>query len=387
MSKAPPRSVIHVGERPEPLRAPALFLDGVEAQAREASLRLVEEGAGAVLEISARGAHPRRWPLAELRRLADDAREDELILLVPAEPLARLIVTEPEAVRVIAARAPALDRRLPVQGRGRIAAWALGAVAAVALMLWVLIPATADRLAAWLPPEGERALGETVLSQIRWALGDDRGPVRICESAEGRAALDALGARLAGGIALPHPLRLHVFDHELVNAFALPGGQVVVFRGLLDLAGDSDELAAVLAHELGHVARRDPTRIALRSAGSVGILGLIFGDFAGGGIALVLAQQLMEAGYSREVEAAADAFAHDALVRAGIAPSALARIFRRMQELTGAKSVPLLRHFASHPDFGERIAAATAADGRLAAAARPALDPTAWAALKGICGR
>lgn len=66
----------------------------------------------------------------------------------------------------------------------------------------------------------------------------------------------------------------------------MPGGLIILFRGLIDAAESSDEVAAVYAHELGHVVARDPTRIALRSAGSIGVLGLLLGDFAGGAVVL-----------------------------------------------------------------------------------------------------
>ena len=84
-----------------------------------------------------------------------------------------------------------------------------------------------------------------------------------------------------------------------------PGGRLVFFRGLLEEAENPDEVAAVLAHEIGHVVYRDPTRDALRSAGSLGVLGLLFGDFAGGTVALFIANQLINASYSQAAEARA----------------------------------------------------------------------------------
>ena len=98
------------------------------------------------------------------------------------------------------------------------------------------------------------------------------------------------------------PLTVIVLDDPMVNAFAAPGGQIVFFRGMIESAESPDELAAVMAHEVGHVVARDPTRLALRSVGSVGLLGLLLGDFAGGGLIVVLADQLLDSSYSREAE-------------------------------------------------------------------------------------
>jgi len=176
-----------------------------------------------------------------------------------------------------------------------------------------------------------------------------------------------------------------VLDHEMINAFALPGNYIVFFRGLIDKAETPEEIAAVFAHEIGHVVSRDPTRHALRSAGSLGVLGLLFGDFAGGAAALFLVERLIEANYSQGAEAAADVFAHEVLQDADIAPSALATMFERFLEIGGEPS-PLVSHFLSHPSLGDRIQAARDAtpDGF---EATPILTAQEWQALRDICDK
>ena len=265
-----------------------------------------------------------------------------------------------------------------------VAAWTAGAVAAVALMIGVLLPAAADRLAPLLPPGGEVALGDATLDRIREALSPvgPAAPVPVCDAPAGRAALDRMTARLTGGVALPHEVEVAVLDHSMINAFALPGGRVVLFRGLIEAAGDPDEVAAVLAHELGHVAARDPTRIALRSAGSVGVLGLLFGDFAGGALALFLLNASIEASYSQEAELAADAFARERLLAAGLPPEALASMFERLLE-EGGEVPPVLEHLMSHPSLRGRIDAAR--DGAPETAGPPSLDARGWEAMRAIC--
>ena len=173
-------------------------------------------------------------------------------------------------------------------------------------------------------------------------------------------------------------------DHDLVNAFALPGGRVVLFRGLIDAAETPDEIAGVFAHEIGHVVNRDPARGALRSAGSIGVLGLLFGDFAGGTVVLFLLNRLIDATYSQEAEALADTFAHATLSGTNIAPSALAGMFERLRE-EGDEPSGILAHFMAHPQLGDRIAAARNADTLLTAAIRPSLDDSQWRDLQTIC--
>ena len=358
----------------------AHHFDGRTAEARPATA-VVE---GRWLAIHPQGGPAIHWPLDDLRRLPDQAG-GALVLRHVREPLSRLVLDDPETRAQVEAGARRLRR--PVR-RARSAwpllAWGVGAVASVALMIGVLLPAAADRLAPLLPPGGEVALGDATLARIREALSPHGPgfPVPVCEAPDGLAALEAMTARLTDGLRLPHEPVVSVLDHEMVNAFALPGGRVVLFRGLIEVAEDPDEIAAVLAHELGHVAARDPTRMALRSAGSVGVLGLLFGDFAGGALVLFLLNTSIEASYSREAETAADAFAHARMEAAGLPPEALASMFERLKAL-GGEVPPVLEHFVGHPALRARIEAAR--DGPGAASGPPSLDAEGWAALEAIC--
>ncbi|MBN7783757.1 M48 family metallopeptidase [Ponticoccus gilvus] len=366
-------TVIHVGAPPEP-RFEALYLDG-ESAAPERVTLTVDRARGT---LTGRGID---WPLAEIREVRDQAGADLMVLRLAGDPVRRLILRD-FGLRPFL---PGRLRAAPVTRRGRLMGWAVAALASVALILGVLVPTMADQLAGYIPPEGERALGEVTLTQIREAM-DETGlaPVRFCTDPNGRAALRQIEERLTAGAALPVPLSVHVLDHEMINAFALPGGHIVFFRGLIEAAETPEELASVFAHEIGHVVSRDPTRHALRSAGSIGVLGLLFGDFAGGTVVLFLTERLIEARYSQDAEAAADSYAHAMLEAAGIAPAALGDMFEHLLREAG-DTQGVMAHFLSHPRLGDRIARARAAtpDGFQA---RPLLDDEGWAALKSVCG-
>jgi Zn-dependent protease with chaperone function len=356
------------------------FVDGRSARIQRAEVSL-EDG----LRIAAPEAPVRHWRLDDLRSPRDVPPAGGLVLTSVSEPLSRLYLPDDDMVRRMRDSAPHLHRPPPVRGLRRVGLWGMGAIASVALILFVLVPILADQLATILPAQGEQALGDATLEQVRAALDDGGiGGLSICSDREGLAALDGIRARVTGDLALPYELTVTVLDHELVNAFALPGGHIVFFRGLIDAARSPDEVAAVFAHELGHVVARDPVRIALRSAGSIGVLGLLFGDFAGGAAVLFLTERLIQAAYTREAEAAADLFAHATLIEAGIRPDALADLFATLAEDGG--DVPgLVEHFLSHPALGDRIAGARAAAEAADAAFTPALDPAGWAALRQIC--
>lgn len=379
-------TVINVGAKAQAFQDFADFLDGTNAVVRRAEITIVETANGPVLEISPPEMKPVRWPLDDLRTVPGQAAKDMMVLAVKGDPVARLIVTDEEAQRLFKARARNLKRRPPVKGKGKLFAWAVAAICSVALIIFVLVPVLADQLAEYLPAKGEKALGDKTFEQIRTALsGDTFEAIGICDNPDGVAALATMQARLEAQTDLPYPLEVHVLDHHLINAFALPGGRVVIFRGLIDAAESPDEVAAVFAHEIGHVVNRDPTRGALRSAGSIGVLGLVLGDFAGGAVVLFMAERLINATYSQDAEAKADAFAHETLISAGIAPSALGTMFERLRDEYG-ESEGIVAHFQAHPQLGDRINAANAANVGMTGENLPSLSKTDWAALQNICG-
>ena len=370
-------TVIRVGTEPAAFVGEAAFFDGDKAVPQNATLTL-DEGARELVIALAQSEH--RWPLDKIREVPDQAGRDVLMLRLDGDPVQRLFLPN----RTLAPRLPDRTRRAPVSRPGRIAAWAVAAVGAVAVIVLLLVPRLANQLADHIPPGGEHALGEVTLTQIRSAL-DQTGlqPVPFCTAPEGMAALDQLETRLTAGLDLPGPLSVHVLDHDMVNAFALPGGYIVLFRGLIDAAETPEEVAAVFAHEIGHVVSRDPTRHALRSAGSIGVLGLIFGDFAGGALVLFLAERLIDATYARDAEEAADRFAHETLLAAALPPSAIGSFFERLLKENGEPE-GIVAHFLSHPQMGDRIAAARDATPDNAVF-RPALTDPEWSALRKIC--
>lgn len=370
---------------PLPVDAMGDFLNGAEAALRRVGLTLLSDR----LRLSLPDGGDIDWPLEDLRALKDQADPAETVLHQVYDPTARLLLRDADFARRIAAVTPNLANRPPVENKSRIATWAAGAVASVALIVFVLVPIMANQLAAFLPPEGERALGDATFERIRMALSSDTTlPVGICSEPDGLAALAAMEARLNASEDLPYPVTVAVLDHDLVNAFALPGGRVIVFRGLIDEAENPDEIAAILAHEIGHIVNRDPTRDALRLAGSMGVLGLLFGDFAGGTVVLFMANQLINMTYSRAAETGADDYAHAKLSDAGLPPAALGTYFERLKDEHG-DAEGIAAHFSTHPQMAARIAAALAAQSEAEAAGRlsePSLDDGQWQALRAVCG-
>jgi Zn-dependent protease with chaperone function len=185
---------------------------------------------------------------------------------------------------------------------------------------------------------------------------------------------------LGGAASLPLP-EVSVIASPIPNAVALPGGKIFLFQGLLRTAQNPDEIAGVLAHEIGHVVHRDGMRKLIESGGTSFFIGLLFGDVAGSGAALFAARQLFEASYSRDAERNADAFAVVTMQRLGRSPAPLGELLMRV---TGDERSRALSILATHPLTGERLETLKQAAGP--AKGPPLLSPKEWDKLRAICG-
>ena len=374
------------------MQALGRFFDGESGQRLDVDLAV--DTAAETLRLT----HPdlplgsQYWPLDAIRALADHARTDQVVLSLRADAAldsglirtARLTIDDADMISVLTRLCPDLKRRDVARGTGRKVATRVGAAAAaLCLMIFVILPAMANTLAALIPIEREVAYGKTVVNQMERFLGGKEVGGLACTNPEGRAALDKMTARLTEAGDLRYDLNIGVFNHKMVNAFAAPGGQIIIMRGLSDRARTPDEVAAVLAHEIGHVEARDTTRNALRAAGSAGLLALVLGDFAGGSAVVVAAEYTLNASYTREAEAAADVFALDMMEAAGADAEALATFFDSLGKIE--RTLPdLPEYLSSHPETTDRADAARSfakTQGRTT----PILTDQEWAALQNIC--
>jgi beta-barrel assembly-enhancing protease len=222
-------------------------------------------------------------------------------------------------------------------------------VASVALIIFVLVPVMANQLAAILPPEGEKALGDATLDQIRTAL--DRTGLEglpVCDAPAGRAALDHHAGAHHGRrrpALRPHRHRPRPRDGQRLRA---PGRAHRLLPRPDRRGREPEEVAAVFAHELGHVVARDPARGALRTAGSIGVLGLLFGDFAGGAAVLFLAERLIEAATARRPRPPPTPSPTTASSRWTCRPARSGTFFVRLRARYG-DAEGIVAHFLSHP--------------------------------------
>jgi Zn-dependent protease with chaperone function len=350
----------------------AAFYDGTRAQRRPVAVHFASDA----LDIVEDGAVVARWRYDDVRR--QDGPSGRLRLRSITGPdLARLEIGDAAAEPEIVSRCPHLDeaRRFSARTVRRIVVWSAAAAVSLLLTAVYLVPIAADLLAPLVPWAVERRLGAAVDNQVRTLFGG-----QVCKDPEGRAALGRLSARLRGAARLPVEVEIEVLPTPIPNAVALPGGRIYVLEGLLQRAEKVDEIAGVLAHEMGHIEHRDGMRRLIQAGGSSFLLGLLFGDVIGGSTLILIVRTLVESSYSREAETAADRFAADVLLALGRSPRAMGEFLLR---ITGSQKDQFAPFLAHHPISEDRLAALSARD--VPATGPSLLEEKEWRALKSIC--
>ena len=203
----------------------------------------------------------------------------------------------------------------------------------------------------WLPESVETAVGKYATKAILKEM-----PAYSGERWQGY--LDRLGKRIASVSERPDfSYRFYIVRSSTVNAFAVPDGSVFVTTGLLELIGkDELALAGVLAHEIGHIARRHGAETLQDTLGYAAISFIIFGfDDSIGRAAGDFAGELMSMGYSRDMELEADLCAVRYLVRLGKPPGSALRFLQLINSTGRSQGGLLERYLSSHPPTTERI--------------------------------
>jgi predicted Zn-dependent protease len=212
-------------------------------------------------------------------------------------------------------------------------------------------------------------------NQIRAIFGG-----RTCTNPEGDAAFAKLveALRQAGHVDIP--LQTEVLASGVPNAFALPGGRIYLLNGLLQKAESADEIAGVIAHEMGHVRHRDQTRLMLQRGGTSFLVGLLFGDITGSSAVIFVTRSLFDASYTRDAEQNADAFAIETMHALGRSPAPMGELLFRITGAQGGHTIGILM---SHPLTEERRELMRREDGP--ATGPELLSPAEWHALKTVC--
>ena len=349
---------------------PDIYFDGATAKAWPVSCTI----AAPSLLIARAEAPVTAWFFSEMFLAGPPSADAPLTLGRGTE---RLVVRDAVLAGAIAAASPHLQKELAKFAPWRKRQWLLGvagaaaSLAVVALVLRIL-PALLTPL---VPYSWEVALGERIVRHVPGYLAQ-------CSQADADAALKKLADRLSAAMGWRQKIDIQIVSLSMNNAFALPGGRIVIFNGLIQAAQSGDELAAVLAHEMGHVVHRDAMQKMISRLG-LSVLGTLLTGGASGDVNAAVTgygSTMYQLSYSRDAERDADDFSVAALQRAGLRSDGLKKFFPRLDEGRSGE-VPLWAR--THPPTPERI-------DRLGSAGEsglPAFTEQEWKAIKAACSQ
>jgi predicted Zn-dependent protease len=361
----------------------AHYLDGRTPLRRPAQVTIGHAGLDITL-LDGGGSF--RWPLGEVRQTQGVYAGEQVRLERGGELGEVLLVDDVAFLSALRAGAPHAARAFhdPARRWFRPGLALLAALAAVAVTLGLYfwgIPALAGVAAARVPVAWEVALGETAMAQLA-------PPAKRCVDPARQRRLDEIVAVLLRPLSDPrYPFRVTVVDYSMVNAFATPGGFIVVFRGLLELTDDAEELAGVLAHEIQHVLHRHATRAILRQASTGILVAALVGDVSGVvALGVDSARMLGDLRHSREAEHEADRDGMRMLQTARVDPQGVLTFFQAMQKLEGTTPAAV-RYLSTHPTAGDRLQALAALAAQRSQPPSVKLLPDYdWSDVKKICG-
>lgn len=222
---------------------------------------------------------------------------------------------------------------------------ALAGLALLIVVCWVFTDAVLGMIVGLMPMEIERQVGKSAFKEIT-------DEYELMHNPAYTNRLFLVTERLKRGLEPGAPkFTFYVADDDMVNAFALPGGNVIVMRGLLDEA-TPEELAGVLSHEMSHVIGRHGMRQMAQVIGPILIAEYFFRRNAAVAALTAGGATFGSLEYSREHEHQADDNGWNILVRANIDPRALTKFFRKIQNMEGDAAEEVL---STHPSTASRI--------------------------------
>ena len=356
------------------------YLDGRTAQRQRVMIHTTRNG----LEITTERGATFFWPYEEIRQDQRFGPDGEIrlekgenipeVLFVPGSSfLGSLQWAAPETVKHF--HDPARRKlRTPFTVLA-----ALTVVGITALFYFWGIPGLAYLAAARVPVSWEEHLGKAIVDQLA-------PPEKQCSHPNQSRVIEEILARLTGPLsANPYHFRIIVLENAGLNAFAAPGGFMVIFGGLLEQTHSAEELAGVLAHEMQHIFLRHSTQAIFQQASTSLLVAAMVGDTSGAmAFALEGARTLGALRYSRQNEEEADAAAIAMMMASGVDPAGIINFFERIEK--GKKdSLRLPVYLSTHPDLKGRIKRLKSLAGKSPNQPSKLLPKYDWSNIQEIC--
>lgn len=356
----------------------ATYFDGITAKSQDVAA--VSDGTN--LRFSGPQTPTMVWSISGLHAIDPPTVGQPYRLTHADKPGARLIIRDEAFIRLLIAQSPHLKGGYSRRDVGQLLGWTFGSLAFFALLGWLAMSVLPEPIARMLPHSWRERTG----AQMEMAMV---GTYKRCSTPEAERAFGSMLSKFAEGEPDLPPVSIHVYDLPILNAFAVNGGRIIVTRKLIEKADSPEELAGVLAHEIGHVAHLDPEAQMVRLAG-VEVLSSMFSGSNGGNMssnALFIATVLR---HSRTAESEADAYARNVLEKSRIDSMGLKTFFEKISkmEAESKSNIAALNElgniFATHPGTAERIKEIKPLPEGVIP--RPAVSLAEWQAIKNICG-
>jgi beta-barrel assembly-enhancing protease len=287
-----------------------------------------------------------QWPYKDLERKTYLQQGDSVITL-PENKLKYLQVPGAALDKELQEKLKEKDRFILQRlfGKRYAAVWKALLIMAVLFLLFYLfvIPWISVQVAKSVSVRYEEKLGNGIYSVVMQGYTKD--------TAETRLVNDFFNEM---DITTPYHIDITVVESGIANAFALPGGRIVVFSALLDKMNGYEELAALLAHEFTHVQNKHTTKSLFRALGNTFFFSMIFGNM--GTVANIIvnnADRIKSLKYSRSLEKEADLDGLQLLSERQIDCNGFVKLFRLLQQ--EQTKIPA-EWLSSHPDLERRMA-------------------------------
>ncbi len=299
----------------------ATYNDGRTAQAHQIIANFALD---AIILRTPSGDELTQWPYRDLTSVNPVVPGQPVLLGYRHQPDARLFIADPAASELVLAKAPHLSAR--AKTRRILVPMALFAamVAGIMAAAWFTNFSPSRYIAEAIPKPVRSALGEQVIRSLT------RGRP-MCTAPAGVAALQKLSQKLMRASAATDRFHIEVARLNRINAFAAPGERVIITRGLLEFVESPEELAGVVAHEIGHGLERHPETALVRAVGLTAVFSFLFGGSEFGSSLGSASSVLVQMRFSREAEREADGHAIRMLNTLGLDPKPFADFFRRLQ--------------------------------------------------------
>lgn len=356
-----------------PTSWPGTYFDGQTPTRHEASVAL----GPTCLYVYLKDGGQLSWPYAEIRQTQGSFAGEEVCLEWGKDLPETLIIADRGFLLELRRRTLGQGRfRGPLAGKRLVGVAVLMGIASIAVLgalyAWI-IPWASVQATPLIPVSWEEWLGDQAIDELAPKKDRIADPHRL-------EALHGIVNRLAAASPKsPYEFRLYLLDREDVNAFALPGGRIVVYSGLLKRTKRAEELAGVLAHEMVHVTHRHSTKALLRGLSSRILLAALTGSDQMGG-ALEAAVSLGMLHYDREAESEADREGMAVIQRAEIDPRGMVDMMRELESV-GGEMPHALAYLSDHPDTGDRVQELEALSRKATYRPRPLLPQVSWATI------